>query len=153
VGSTCHVVHSGVSEARNVIALFFRLGWDRYGFDKNHARTRYNELVFLLWGTKCHRTTFNARVRPVRIQQKAHRDTLWQTCFFFASGGICGSCSAFQCVQVGPVRIQQKVHQDTLHQTCVFASGGICGLCCAIHCIWGMKWRSMKAQVGPVRFT
>jgi hypothetical protein len=76
------VVHSGVSEARNVIALFFRLGWDRYGFDKNHARTHYNELVFLLWGTKCHRTTFNARVRPVRIQQKAHRDTLWQTCFF-----------------------------------------------------------------------
>jgi hypothetical protein len=23
------------------------LGWDRYGFDKKHARTRYAELVFL----------------------------------------------------------------------------------------------------------
>jgi hypothetical protein len=30
-----------------VIALFFILGWDRYGFDKNHAGTRYDKLVFL----------------------------------------------------------------------------------------------------------
>jgi hypothetical protein len=46
-GSTDHVVHSGVSRARNVIALFFMLrsGW--YGFDKKRSRTPYAELVFL----------------------------------------------------------------------------------------------------------
>jgi hypothetical protein len=28
-------------------AVFFMLGWDQYGFDKKHDRTRYTELVFL----------------------------------------------------------------------------------------------------------
>jgi hypothetical protein len=42
-----HVVHSGVSSARNVITLFFMLGWDRYGFNKKSVSTRYTELVFL----------------------------------------------------------------------------------------------------------
>jgi hypothetical protein len=32
--------------AQNVIALFFRLGWDWYRFDKNHTTTRCAELVF-----------------------------------------------------------------------------------------------------------
>jgi hypothetical protein len=35
VGSTGHVVHSGSAEAQNNDVLFFMLGWDRYGFDKN----------------------------------------------------------------------------------------------------------------------
>jgi hypothetical protein len=30
-----------------VIALFFTLGWDRFGFDKKRTGTRYAELVFL----------------------------------------------------------------------------------------------------------
>jgi hypothetical protein len=47
VGSAGHVVHSGMSGARNIDALFFMLGWDRYGFDKKRVRTRYAELVFL----------------------------------------------------------------------------------------------------------
>jgi hypothetical protein len=47
VGSTGHVVDSGTSEARNMIALFLMLGWDRYRFDKKHVRTRDAELVFL----------------------------------------------------------------------------------------------------------
>jgi hypothetical protein len=47
VGFAGHVVHSRVSRARIVYALFFKLGWDRYGFDKKCVETRYVELVFL----------------------------------------------------------------------------------------------------------
>jgi hypothetical protein len=47
VRSTCHVVNNGVSEPHNIDALFFMLEWDRYGFNKKHARTRYAGLVFL----------------------------------------------------------------------------------------------------------
>jgi hypothetical protein len=47
VGSLGHVVHSDASGIRNVDAPFFILGWDRYGFDKKSARTRYAELAFL----------------------------------------------------------------------------------------------------------
>jgi hypothetical protein len=39
-------VHSGVSRARNVIALFFMLRSDWYGFDKKRSGTPYAELVF-----------------------------------------------------------------------------------------------------------
>jgi hypothetical protein len=38
-------VHSGVSRAQNLIALFFMLGWDRYRFNKSRALRRYNQLV------------------------------------------------------------------------------------------------------------
>jgi hypothetical protein len=47
VGYSGHVVYSDASGARNVIALFFMLDWDRYGFNKKRARRRYTELVFL----------------------------------------------------------------------------------------------------------
>jgi hypothetical protein len=40
-------VHSCASRAQNVIAVFFMLGWDWYGFDKKCSGTRYAELVFL----------------------------------------------------------------------------------------------------------
>jgi hypothetical protein len=50
-----HIVHSGASEVRNVDALFFMLGLDRYAFDKKCVGTRYAELVFLhLVGSACH---------------------------------------------------------------------------------------------------
>jgi hypothetical protein len=47
VGSAGQVVHSGVSGARKVEALFFIPGWDRYGFDKKYIGTHYSYLVFL----------------------------------------------------------------------------------------------------------
>jgi hypothetical protein len=47
MGSMGHVVHSGAAEARNGDALFFMLGYDRYGFNKKRVRTRYAELMFL----------------------------------------------------------------------------------------------------------
>jgi hypothetical protein len=42
-----HLVHSGASGEQNVDTLFFMLGWDWYGFDKNRAETHCVELVFL----------------------------------------------------------------------------------------------------------
>jgi hypothetical protein len=47
VGSMCHVLHSGASEARNNNELFFIPDWAWHGYHKKHVRTRYAELVFL----------------------------------------------------------------------------------------------------------
>jgi hypothetical protein len=41
VGSAGHVVHSGSSKPRNVIALFLILMLEWYIFDKKHAGTHY----------------------------------------------------------------------------------------------------------------
>jgi hypothetical protein len=40
-------VHSSASGEQNVEALFFMLGWDRYGFDKKGTEKCYAELRFL----------------------------------------------------------------------------------------------------------
>jgi hypothetical protein len=43
-----NIVHSIKSRTQNVGALFFMLGRDRYGFQKNRAETRYAELLFCI---------------------------------------------------------------------------------------------------------
>jgi hypothetical protein len=40
VGFVGHVVHCGASSVQNSDALFFLLGWNRYGFHKKRAGTR-----------------------------------------------------------------------------------------------------------------
>jgi hypothetical protein len=61
VGSVGHVVHFGAYQVRNIDALFFILGWDRYGFHKNNVETRYAECVFLyLVGPTGHVVCFGA---------------------------------------------------------------------------------------------
>jgi hypothetical protein len=41
------VVHFSASGERIIDTLFFKLRWDRYGFDKKCIGTRYTELLFL----------------------------------------------------------------------------------------------------------
>jgi hypothetical protein len=44
-----------------MIALFFMLGWDPYGFDKKRNGTPYTELMFShLVGSACHVVHFSA---------------------------------------------------------------------------------------------
>jgi hypothetical protein len=88
------------------------LGWDQYGFDKKRAGTRYAELVFLhpvgSVGHVVHSGAFGAlNVDALffmlvwdqyEFDKKVRRDTLRRTCVF-ASGGICGSRSAFPCIR------------------------------------------------------
>jgi hypothetical protein len=41
-----HVVLSGAFGPPNIDALFFILGWDRYGLQKKRVGTRYTDHVF-----------------------------------------------------------------------------------------------------------
>jgi hypothetical protein len=73
VGSAGLVMHSSVSEARNVETLFFMLRWDRYGFHNNRAGTHCAEPVFFSFGRICwSRSAF----RCVRVAKR--RCTIFQ---------------------------------------------------------------------------
>jgi hypothetical protein len=142
---------------------FFLFGWAQCGFHKKREVTGCVEVVFLdsvgsaghvvlLVRPGCEMSThhFSCSGGTVQIPQIAHCDTLCKTCGS-ASGGICGSRSAFWFIhgtkcprnifpaREGPVQVPQKVHRDTLHQNSVFASGGIYGSHSAFHCIWAMR--------------
>jgi hypothetical protein len=165
-------VHSGVSRVRNVIALFFMLGSDLYGFDKKRSRTPYVKLVFShqlgsagrVLGTKYWCTIFHAQVGPGRFPLKAHQFALRQNCIF-ASCGIRGSCSVFRCVRGmwmyyfscsgGPGAVSLKITLDTLSRTCVIASDRIYTSHSAFWCVQGVKCRYtvFHARVDPVRFS
>jgi hypothetical protein len=111
VGSAGHIVHSGAFGARNVDALFFTPGWDRYGFNKKAPWQRTLYFCFCIrWdpGHIVHSTTSGVRnvitlffilgSDRYRFYKKARRDALRRSCIF-TSVGICGSHSAFQCIQ------------------------------------------------------
>jgi hypothetical protein len=82
------------------------------------------------WGAKRRCTIFHAHVRPKRIPQKAHQDTLHHTCVF-PSDRIYGSRSVLRCVRsvkrqctiflasVGPLWIPQKCF-GTIYDKLVF---------------------------------
>jgi hypothetical protein len=81
VGSTGHIVHSGVSGAQNVDAPFFMLRSARHGIHTKRAGKHYAELVFFAFcgvygscnafhyirGKKCYHTIFQALVGPVQF--------------------------------------------------------------------------------------
>jgi hypothetical protein len=142
---TSAVVHSGASRVQNVIALFFMVGWDWYGFNKKRARTSYTQLLFFnSRGSVGHvvhsgasgrimlRHYFSCSGGPSAVFIKSALGHVTPN-LCFASYGICGSRSPFRCVwcvkhdrtifhaQVRLVQIRQKVHRDTLCQTCVFS--------------------------------
>jgi hypothetical protein len=113
---------------------------------KKHARP--HSIFRFVQTVKCQRTIFDSHVGPIWNPQKVLRDTLRRTSVFASmgsmghvvhSGVICGSRSAFLCVQatkhrhtifhVHVVRVwfPQKARWDTFRQTCVLTSDGIYG--------------------------
>jgi hypothetical protein len=117
VASAGHVVHSGASEARDLITLFFMLGWARCDLHKKSAGTRCAEHVFLhLVGSTCHIVHSGAfGVRNVTALffmlgwerygfNKTPAGTRYVKLVFFTSDGIYGSHSTFRCFRVTKCR-------------------------------------------------
>jgi hypothetical protein len=189
VGSTDHVVHSGASGHETSRHYFSCSGANDTDSTNNVMAYVMPNLCFVIWwdlrvtsciplhlGAKRWRTIFHARVGPMWFSYKAHVEMLRQTCVF-ASGGICGSRSAFRCVwgikhsfwnmyrwnmgmkhshiifhaHVSTVHIPKKPCRDTLHQTCVFASVGIYGSRNAFQCVCGVKHRWTIFMLGCAR--
>jgi hypothetical protein len=94
VGCVRHVVNSSASWSSNVDTLFSCSGGTSMDRTKSTLEQFMPNLCFCIqWdvrltsfqcirGAKHRHTIFGARVGPVRIQQKAHRDTAGQTFFY-----------------------------------------------------------------------
>jgi hypothetical protein len=115
-------VDFSVSRARNVIAEFFIIGWDRYGFDKKRTGTLYSEPMFLhLVGSVGHQVYFGAfwtqnKIALFSYLVETSTDStisalghIYAELVFFASYGIFGSHSAFQC------SLGMKFRRTTFH--------------------------------------
>jgi hypothetical protein len=106
VGSTGHIVHCSASRAQNLNALFFLLGWHRYGFHKKRTGTRSasggiyrsRSAFWCIRGVKRRYTILHTRVGLVQILEKAQWVMLCRTCVFVSSG-IYGSRCALRCVR------------------------------------------------------
>jgi hypothetical protein len=111
VGSASHVVHSDASWAWNGNTLFFIIGWDQYGFGKKCVGTSYVEHMFLYLvesaghvvhsGASGHKMathyfSCSGGIGTVLTKSKMGH-VMPNLCF--ASYGICGSRSAFCCIQ------------------------------------------------------
>jgi hypothetical protein len=129
MGSASYVLHSGAFMALNVDTLFFMLGWDRYGFQKNtpgHVTSNFNFCI-----------RWDLRVT---------------TCIPVRSG--CETLTHYFSSRVGPIWIPQKARRDMLRRASIFASDGICWPRCAFWCVHGVKHRRtiFHARVGPKWF-
>jgi hypothetical protein len=143
-----HILHYGASGTRNVDALFFFLGWDRYALHKivlghltlnlcfaSGGTYRSRGAFLSLRGAKPRCTIFRARAGLARFHKKHVGTSYVELLFLYPLGYICGSRSAFRCIwymkhrctifhaRVRPVGIPQKLHWDRLCRTCVLHPG------------------------------
>jgi hypothetical protein len=183
-----NVVHSGVSDVRNIDTLIFLIVWDQCRFQKKRAGTRYVEHVFLhptgSAGQEVHSGAFDVRNVDAlffllgwdryRFQKNASRHIAQHMCVCIRwdmQVMLCivvllrheTSTHHFSCSSGTGAVILQKAHWDTLCQTCVFASGGICGsqsillspgrkmLTCYFSCLGGTDTDSRKSVLRHVR--
>jgi hypothetical protein len=144
---------------------FFKLLWDRYGYNKKHVGTRYAELVFLHpVGDEAHVVHFvSSRARNVDALffklgwdryglHKKRAGTRYVKLVFLYPVGSAGHVVHF--VASGAQNINalffmfgldrfgfNKKAPDTFRQNCVFASDGIYFSCSAFQCVRGVKHR------------
>jgi hypothetical protein len=116
-----------------------------------------------IWGVKCRRTIFHARVGPYGFHKKRPRTRYAEHVFFHSVGyvghlvhsGASGTQNVIALFFIhGWDRYGfDKKHAATLlRRTYFFASDGICGSHRALQCIGGMKFQCtiFHAQVGTV---
>jgi hypothetical protein len=127
-GSVGQVVHSGVTESRNVDTRFLMLGSARGGLQKKRARTRYAELVFL------HPMGSVGHLVHSSLSGLRNGDAL----FFMLGWDRYG--------------FDKKLVGTHYAKICVFASSWICGSRIAFRCIRGVKRHCIifHARVGQV---